>query len=434
MPFQTASSALAGLKKGFDIVAENIATSKNNGIKPKSFTFLNTVSGRINAGSYSPNTVECYVTQNNNLLGPLKEGTSDTHMAFDSPKGFFVVADSTDPANRKILFTRDGDFTPDADGNLRNSAGFFLMGWQLDDDGNIPAGTNTSVTDSLAVVNVTSVSGTFTETTNMDIQVNLPETQINGDALPVGFAHQVNSRAVDSLGISHDVLITYRKTANPLEWDITVTSADAAAGGITQIGGANDTNPYDNVTVQFDNTGRLVSYNGVAAETSPPQIRINWANTAAQDSIVSLDFGQPGASNAIRIMGNQAITVQNDDNGRGFSTVEGTYIDPEGTVFSVFRNSDKQKTFKVAVANFNAPNELAPESGNAFSVTGDSGNYVLGKANDAGFARIISGKLEGNPTNLAEELTKMIELQHLYAGNVRSIQAEDDMLKKLGQI
>ena len=423
MPFQTASSALAGLKKGFDIVAENIATSKNNGIKPKSFTFLNTVSGNINSGSYSPNTVSCHVTQNNNLLGPLKEGTSDTHMAFDSPKGFFVVTDG-----QRILYTRDGDFTPDADGNLKNSAGYFLMGWKLDDNGNIPAGTNTSVTDSLEIVNVTSVSGTFTETTEMHVQVNLP-----ADAA-VGFTHQVNTRSVDSLGISHDVLVTYRKTANPLEWDVTITADDAAPGGVTQVGGANNGAAYDNVTIQFDNDGRLVSFNGVPAETTPPQVNIDWLSTDAGNSQITMNFGAAGASDAIRIMGDQPITVQNDDNGRGFSTVEGTYVDAEGTVFSVFRNSDKQQTFKVAVANFNAPNELAPESGNAFSVTGNSGNYVLGKANDAGFARIISGQLEGNPTNLAEELTKMIELQHLFAGNVRSIQAEDEMLKKLGQI
>lgn len=428
MPFQTASSALSGLKKGFDIVAENIANSKNNGIKQKSFTFLNTVSGRLNAGSYSPNTVDCHVMQNNNLLGPLKEGTSDTHMAFDSPKGFFVVGDTIDPSSRKILYTRDGDFTPDANGNLKNSAGYYLMGWELDDNGNIPAGTNTSVTDSLSVVNVTSVSGTFTPTTQIDVQVNLP-----ADANTADF-HQVNSRAVDSLGISHDVLLTYRKTANPLEWDISITAPDAAVGGITQVGGANAGAAYNNMLIQFNANGRVTHYNGVPAEVVPPQMRIDWNSTPANDSVIILNFGTVGASDAIRIMGNQAITVQNNDNGRGFSTVEGTFVDAEGTVFSVFRNSDKQRTFKVAVANFNAPNELSPESGNAFSVTGNSGNYVLGRANDAGFARIISGKLEGNPTNLAEELTKMIELQHLYAGNVRSIQAEDDMLKKLGQI
>ncbi len=427
MPFQTASSALAGIKQAFDVVAENVATSQNNGIKPKNYTFLNTVSGRLNAGSYSPNTVNCIVTQNNNVLGPLKKGAADTHMAFDSPKGFFVVADGIS-ANAKIFYTRDGDFTPDADGNLKNSAGYYLMGWKLDDNGLIPAGTNTSVIDSLVVVNVTSVSGTFTATTQLDVQVNLP-----ADAA-IAATHQVNSRVIDSLGISHDVLLTYTNTATALQWDLTISAIDAVAAGVTQTSGANSGAVYTNMTIQFDAAGKVLSYNGVGAEVTPPTVSIDWNTTAAQNSALVLNFGVVGATDAIRIMGDQALTVQNDDNGRGFSTVDGTFISPEGDVFSVFRNSDKQKTFKIAVANFNAPNFLEPQSGNSFTVTGESGNYVLGKANDAGFARIIAGKLEGNSTDLASELTKMISLQHLYSGNTRSIQAEDDMLKKLGQI
>lgn len=425
MPFQTASSALAGIKKAFDVVAENIATSKNNGIKPKSFTFHNTVSGSLNAGSYSPNTVSCRVTQNNNILGPLKDGTSDTHIAFDSPKGYFVVNDGP---NGKIFYTRDGDFTPDAEGYLRNSAGYYLMGWKLDDNGSIPPGTNDSVLSSLDRVNVTAVSGTFTETTQLNVLVNLPANA------PTGRTHQVNNRAIDSLGISHDVLLTYTKTANPLEWNVSLSVPDAVVGGVTQTSGANTGAAYTNVTIQFDANGNVLSYNGVPAEVTPPTVNINWGTTDAADSALVLNFGAVGNNSAIRIMGDQALTVKNDDNGRGFSTVEGTYISPEGDVYSVFRNSDKQKTFKIAVANFNAPNMLAPESGNAFTLTGDSGNCVLGKANEAGAARIIAGKLEGNPTNLAEELTKMIEMQHLFAGNTRSIQAEDDMLKKLQQI
>lgn len=428
MPFQTSSSALTSLQKGFDVVAENIASTKNNGIKAKSVAFHNTVSGSLNAGSYTPNTVSAMVTQNNNILGPLKEGNADTHLAFDSPKGYFVVTGNKTNILDNIRYTRDGDFAPDAEGNLKNSAGYFLMGWKLNDNEAIPAGINTSVIDSLEIVNVTSVSGTFTPTTQLDVQVNLP-----ADAA-TGAIHTVNTRVIDSLGIGHNVLLTYTKTATALEWDLSLASTDAAVGGILQTSGANAGAAYTNMTIQFDTSGKLVSYNGVPAEVTPPTASINWASTAAANSALTLNFGTAGATDAIRIMGNQALTVKNDDNGRGFSTVDGTFISPEGDVYSVFRNSDKQKTYKVGVVNFNAPNELEPQSGNTFTETGASGNYVLGKANDAGFARIIAGKLEGNPVNLAQELTRMIELQHLFAGNTRSIQTEDEMLKKLSQI
>jgi len=271
MPFQTASSALTSIKKAFDVVSENIATTKNNGVKPKSVTFLNTVSGRLNAGSYTPNTVAAVVTQNNNILGPLKEGTADTHLAFDSPKGYFVVTGNKNNILDNIRYTRDGDFSPDAEGNLKNSAGYFLMGWKLDDNEAIPAGVNTSVIDSLEIVNVTSVSGTFTPTTQLDVQVNLPADAITGAV------HTVNTRVIDSLGIGHNVLLTYTKTATALEWDLTLTSADAAVGGLLQTSGANAGAAYTNMTIQFDTAGKLVSYNGVGAEVTPPTASINWA-------------------------------------------------------------------------------------------------------------------------------------------------------------
>ena len=40
--------------------------------------------------------------------------------------------------DQSLLYTRAGNFTPDATGNLRNAAGFYLMGWPLDCDGNVP--------------------------------------------------------------------------------------------------------------------------------------------------------------------------------------------------------------------------------------------------------------------------------------------------------
>jgi flagellar hook protein FlgE len=369
--------------------------------------------------------VSCRVTQNNNILGPLKDGTADTHIAFDSPKGFFVVCDGP---GGKIFYTRDGDFTPDSEGYLRNSAGYYLMGWKLDSNGKIPSNINQASIDFLERINVTAVSGTFTQTTELDVRVNLPADALLNDTL------QVSSRSIDSLGISHDVLLTYKKTANPLEWNVSVTAQDAQVGGILQTSGANNGNPYNNVTIQFDADGNAASYNGVPAELTPPTVSIDWRTTDAANTALILNFGVIGTVDTLQIKGNQGFPTKNSDNGRGFSTVEGTYISAEGDLYSVFRNSDKQKTFKIAVANFNAPNMLAPESGNAFTMTGDSGNYVLGKASEAGAARIIAGKLEGNPTNLAEELTKMIEMQHLFAGNTRSIQSEDDMLKKLQQI
>ena len=133
-------------------------------------------------------------------------------------------------------------------------------------------------------------------------------------------------------------------------------------------------------------------------------------------------------------MGTEFIESINKDNGREFATVERTYIDKAGNVSTIFRNSNSLMIYRVAVANFNAINELEPQSGNSFTQTNLSGNYVLGFANQSGNARIVSGKLEVNPTNLAEQLTNLIELQHLNAAVVRTITAEDRMLQDVSKL
>ncbi|NRA90897.1 MAG: hypothetical protein HRU43_07220, partial [Simkaniaceae bacterium] len=156
----------------------------------------------------------------------------------------------------------------------------------------------------------------------------------------IGETYSVNSRdTTDSLGINHDVISTYRKTETPLQWARTVTAVDAPMGGILQASGANIGKPYNDVIIQFDANGRLLNYNGVPAEIAPPTVSIDWQT--AGKSFLSPDFGTVGASDAIRLMDDQALTVQNDHNGRSFSIVEGIFIGPEGGVYSICRNCDK---------------------------------------------------------------------------------------------
>ena len=151
----------------------------------------------------------------------------------------------------------------------------------------------------------------FIETTKITVRVNLSELSIEDDIC------KVNSRAVDVFGFPHNVLLTFCKTAIDSEWMLGVSARDAVAGGVTQASGANDGAPYDGVLVQFDaDSGRLVSFNGVPAEVTPPKLFISWQTTNADDSDIALDFGNVGTDNATRILGDHFLIISNEDNGR----------------------------------------------------------------------------------------------------------------------
>ncbi len=54
-------------------------------------------------------------------------GTSTTTDLAIKGDGYFIVSD----ANGDIYLTRNGSFVPDAQGNLVNSAGYYLMGYDV---------------------------------------------------------------------------------------------------------------------------------------------------------------------------------------------------------------------------------------------------------------------------------------------------------------
>ena len=113
--------------------------------------------------------------------------SSPTDMSI-SGNGFFVVANQCPTATATQEYTRAGSFTPDENGNLKNAAGLYLLGYKLDSQGNIP--TNTSA---LSLINVASLSGKAQATANLGIQANL---QASATAVPGYTAGQMTSGTV----------------------------------------------------------------------------------------------------------------------------------------------------------------------------------------------------------------------------------------------
>ena len=75
--------------------------------------------------------------------GNILQTTSSTDLAI-SGQGFFVVTPTpvSHPGINEVNFTRAGAFQKDASGFLRNAAGYYLQGWALDANGNIPTNAN----------------------------------------------------------------------------------------------------------------------------------------------------------------------------------------------------------------------------------------------------------------------------------------------------
>ncbi len=74
---------------------------------------------------------------------------------------------------------------------------------------------------------------------------------------------------------------------------------------------------------------------------------------------------------------------------------------------------------------------LTPHAGQAYSVSSDSGNVLLGTAASGGFGSINSSQLESSTVDLATQLTNMVVAQNSYSANSKAFQTGSDMLSTL---
>ena len=115
----------------------------------------------------------------------------------------------------------------------------------------------------------------------------------------------------------------------------------------------------------------------------------------------------------LTLVNTRTITSTQGDDGSVIPYVANC-VSEEGTLLSIFENSGRKQTFSIPVATFPAVNHLKREAGSAFSATEASGEATLRRAHDeGGSAKIMSGFLNGNPTDITEENSHLEELRAL---------------------
>lgn len=143
-----AVSGVNAFAKSLAAVSTNIANSQTTGFKRTRTEFSDLVA----AETAQAKTLAGGVGASNRTLAEEQGAVARTNTATNvavAGAGWFVVAPDAAAAS-SFLFTRSGDFAPNADGALVNGAGYFLQGYATDASG----GAATSGTAGLQTVNV----------------------------------------------------------------------------------------------------------------------------------------------------------------------------------------------------------------------------------------------------------------------------------------
>lgn len=210
----TGVSGLGAQSQSTAMIANNIANVNTIGFKRSEAAFYSLVTSEGRSSRYSPGTVAVNRIQRVNQQGPIQQTGSTTDAAISGNGMFPVKRDTVD--GQEFLYTRSGSFSEDANGQLRNTAGFALYGWPIDSNGNIPAASGDL--SSLLPVNVAFLGGLTRPTSTGEISLNLNASEKDTTLANVGTSAANFSRGLtvyDSLGSAQVLTFEYTKTYGP---------------------------------------------------------------------------------------------------------------------------------------------------------------------------------------------------------------------------
>ncbi len=425
----TGVSGLNANSQALSIASSNIANVNTVGYKSDAAQFSTLLASVSGTGDSADAGVQAITRQNFTSQGLLTTTGSATDLGI-SGNGFFAVSNQTlsNTQPQSMLFTRAGNFTPDATGNLKNAAGFYLLGWPLDQQGNPPTNPAT-----MSSINVNNLAGKAEATTVMNLQANLQASDTADGAYAAGdmtagnvtpqFQRTIN--VFDSQGGTQPLELSFEKTG-PNTWAYEISYQGNAAN-------ISSANPIAQGTMAFNSDGSLATADTSAASpTGSINVTIPWSAASGLNAqTLAIKMGTVGQSDGVTQFDTPSALVSSNVDGAVFGSVTGMTVDTNGYVSANFSNGLTQKIFKIPLVTFTNPDGLSEVSGNAFTVTPNSGTPTVTAANTGGAGEIEAGELEGSTVDLAQEFTNLIVTQRAYSASSRIVTTTSNMLDDL---
>jgi flagellar hook protein FlgE len=116
--------------------------------------------------------------------------------------------------------------------------------------------------------------------------------------------------------------------------------------------------------------------------------------------------------------------------GAPVGSLAGVEIDAQGMLRAIYSTGMIRDIALVPVVDVANPNGMAAMPGQVYRATPESGAFFLWNAGDGPVGTIEGFAREESATDVAHELTQMIQTQRAYSSNAKVIQTVDEMLQE----
>lgn len=408
-------------------ISDNIANSSTYGYKRVQTDFHSMVISS-NGGTYSAGGVRATTQRLIDQRGPLVATNNATDLAVRG-RGFLPVTKGSDVnvgnGDSPMLLTSTGSFRTDSDGYLSSTSGLVLLGWPAQADGTIPTFPR-DTSDGLEPIqiNVNQFSGE--PTTSMNLGVNLPATAT--DAGANGDIQELSVEYFDNLGTSENINISFAPTVpatgSSNEWTVTMT--DSVNPG-TVIG--EYTLTFADNRTAGGTLASVTTVSGGAYDAASGKLIVNVAGGP-----IEIDIGVIGQSDGLTQLSDSFAPVAISKDGSPVGNMTSVEVDANGYVHAYFDTGITRTIYQVPLVDLPNPNGMVALDHQTYQPSVDSGSFFLWDASDGPTGDVVSFALEESSTDVAGELTSMIQTQRAYSSNAKVIQTVDEMLQETTNI
>jgi flagellar hook protein FlgE len=426
------SAGVAGLNANatrLATISDNIANSSTFGYKRAVADFTSVVIGSTRgAGTYSAGGVRASTVRLIEERGDLL-GTGNALDVAIAGRGMLPVVPLVSMDNpisdMPMTMTRTGSFRTDADGVLRTESGLVLLGWPAEADGTIPPFPRDTLAGLVPVV-ISPNQTAADPTTMMTLGVNLPATYT--DAGSTAVPPPLSVEYFGNLGTSEALQVTFipivPATGSSNQW--TMQLRDSASGNAL----------IGEYTLTFDATrgagGTLASVTAVsggAYNAGDGTVSVNVAGGP-----LSIGIGRLGDPNGLTQLSDSFAPVSISKNGSPVGNLTTVEIDETGYVNATYDTGFTRRLYQVPIVDVPNPNGLVSMSNQSYQVSPASGSFFLWDAGTGAVGSVQGYSREGSKTDVAGELTNLIQTQRAYSSNAKVIQTVDEMLQETTNI
>lgn len=453
-------SGLSATGDSMQIIGDNLSNTNTTGFKSASYSFEDLLSQSISTQSGTAQIGRGTALSDISTdwsQGSFETTGNSTDLAI-SGDGFFIVRDA---AGESTYYTRAGEFSFDDEGNLVNSTGYVVQGWELNADGEaVGAVTDITLeawtsppqesTEATLIINLDSDADDNTTAAAGGLDSAWDGSDADGDGIYIesdAYEYQTSVTVYDSLGNTHDVTVYFDKTDTDGVWEYIITcdpEEDArtgvlatdpelgllATGTITFSTGSGE---ILGMTMLDGLTGLATTYD--SGGSGYFQFTTDFLGGTGTDMQVAFNLGtryngsdwENEGESTTQYATESATTYQTAD-GYGAGALESIDVDVDGTITGSYSNGATIPLYQIALADFVAVDGLKKLGGSLYAETSASGAATTNFPGTSGLGSISPNSLEQSNVDIATEFVKMIQIQRSYQANSKIITTVDDML------